>query len=212
MLINAPTGAGKTIIGCQIIRQAVEKRRRVLFLAHRRELIDQCAAKLDEAGVLHHGVILSGHAKARAPQAPVQVASIQTLIRRELPLADLVIEGAPALIPTSIRLANAETELVSPFGTATVLKDRIAPLRERYDVILIDCPPQLSLLTVNALVASDAVLIPCKTDYLSIMGISLLLETIENTRRRANPRLRLIGILPTMFNARALHDLSLIHI
>lgn len=91
VLINAPTGAGKTIIGCQIIRQAVEKRRRVLFLAHRRELIDQCAAKLDEAGVLHHGVILAGHAKARAPQAPVQVASIQTLIRRELPLADLVI-------------------------------------------------------------------------------------------------------------------------
>ena len=90
VLINAPTGAGKTILGCQIIRLAVEKQRRVLFLAHRRELIDQCAAKLDEAGVLHHGVILAGHAKARAPHAPVQVASIQTLIRRELPPADLV--------------------------------------------------------------------------------------------------------------------------
>lgn len=115
---------------------------------------------------------------------------------QDTPLADLVIEGSPALIPTSIRLANAETELVSPFGTATVLKDRIAPLREQYDVILIDCPPQLSLLTVNALAASDAVLIPCKTDYLSIMGIPLLLESIENTRRRANPRLRVIGILP----------------
>jgi superfamily II DNA or RNA helicase len=90
-LLGDFTVTHNTIIGCQIIRQAVEKRRRVLFLAHRRELIDQCAAKLDEAGVLHHGVILSGHAKARAPQAPVQVASIQTLIRRELPLADLVI-------------------------------------------------------------------------------------------------------------------------
>ena len=91
VVINAPTGAGKTLIGCQIIKQAVEKQRRVLFLAHRRELIDQCAAKLDEAGVLHYGVILAGHAKARAPHAPVQVASIQTLIRRELPLADLII-------------------------------------------------------------------------------------------------------------------------
>lgn len=90
VLINAPTGAGKTILGCQIIKLAVEKRRRVLFLAHRRELIDQCAAKLDEAGVPHHGVILAGHSKARAPHAPVQVASIQTLIRRELPPADLV--------------------------------------------------------------------------------------------------------------------------
>lgn len=90
VLINAPTGAGKTILGCQIIKQAVDKGRRVLFLAHRRELIDQCAAKLDEAGVIHHGVILAGHSKARAPHAPVQVASIQTLIRRELPPADLV--------------------------------------------------------------------------------------------------------------------------
>lgn len=91
LVINAPTGAGKTIVGCQIIKLAVEKKRRVLFLAHRRELIDQCAAKLDEAGVLHHGVILAGHGKARSPHAPVQVASIQTLIRRELPPADLVI-------------------------------------------------------------------------------------------------------------------------
>ena len=125
---------------------------------------------------------------------------------KDTPLAELVIDGSPALIPTSIRLANAETELVSPFGTATILRDRLAPLREQYDVILLDCPPQLSLLTVNALTAADAVLVPCKTDYLSIMGISLLLETIESVRRRANPRLKTIGILPTMFNARVLHD------
>ena len=131
---------------------------------------------------------------------------------KETPLADLVIEGSPALIPASIRLANAETELASPFGTATILRNRLAPLRERFDVILIDCPPQLSLLTINALTASDAVVIPCKTDYLSIMGIALLLETIENTRRRANPRLKTIGILPTMFNARALHDNEALHL
>ena len=125
---------------------------------------------------------------------------------KETPLADLVIAGTPALIPASIRLANAETELASPFGTATILRDRLAPLREKFDVILLDCPPQLSLLTVNALTAADAVLVPCKTDYLSIMGISLLLETIENVRKRANPRIRTIGILPTLFNARASHD------
>ena len=125
---------------------------------------------------------------------------------KDTPLAELIIEGSPALIPTSIRLANAETELTSPFGAATVLRDRLVPLRDRYDVILLDCPPQLSTLTINALVAADGVVIPCKTDYLSIMGISLLLQTIEDTKRRANPRLRTIGILPTIFNARALHD------
>lgn len=125
---------------------------------------------------------------------------------QDRPLVELIIENKPDLIPSSIRLANAETELASPFGTATILKDKIAPLRERYEVILIDCPPTLSLLTVNALAAADAVLIPCKTDYLSIMGISLLIDTIENVRRRANPSLKIVGILPTMFNVRASHD------
>ena len=105
---------------------------------------------------------------------------------KDTALDTLVIDGAPSLIPASIRLANAETELVSPFGVATMLKKKIAPLRECFDFILIDCPPTLSLLTVNALTASNAVVIPCKTDYLSIMGIPLLMDTIDNVRRRAN--------------------------
>lgn len=125
---------------------------------------------------------------------------------KEVPLEALIVENDPDIIPASIRLANAETELSSPFGTATILREKLSALRERYDVILIDCPPTLSLLTVNSLSASDAVVIPCKTDYLSIMGIPLLLDTIENVRRRANPHLKILGILPTMFNVRAGHD------
>jgi chromosome partitioning protein len=127
------------------------------------------------------------------------------LVKSE-PLESLVIQGTPSVIPASIRLASAETELVSPFGTATILREKMAVLREIFDVILIDCPPTLSLLTVNALSASGAVIIPVKTDYLSMMGIPLLLQTIENVRRRANPDLRIIGIIPTMFHARASHD------
>jgi chromosome partitioning protein len=125
------------------------------------------------------------------------------------PLADLVIasaNNAPALIPASIRLANAETELASPFGTATILKEKLEALRGMFDVILIDCPPTLSLLTVNALTAADAVLIPVKTDFISVMGLTLLLETVENVKRRANPTLEVLGILPTLFNASASHD------
>ena len=125
---------------------------------------------------------------------------------KDTALDTLVIDGVPSLIPASIRLANAETELVSPFGVATVLKEKIAPLRECFDFILIDCPPTLSLLTVNALTASNGVVIPCKTDYLSIMGIPLLMDTIDNVRRRANPNLKIIGILPTLFNSRTSHD------
>lgn len=125
---------------------------------------------------------------------------------KDAPLESLIIRGSPCLIPSSIRLANAETELASPFGVATVLKEKIASIQDQYDFILIDCPPTLSVLTVNALSASHGVVIPCKTDYLSIMGIPLLIETIENVCRRANPGLRVIGILPTLFNARVGHD------
>jgi chromosome partitioning protein len=123
-----------------------------------------------------------------------------------VPLADLILNGTPDIIPSSIRLASAEAELLSPYGTATVLRERLSDIRPLYDHILLDCPPTLSLLTVNALAAADDVLIPVKTDYLSIMGIPLLLDTIENVRRKANARLEIVGILPTMHNVRNTHD------
>jgi chromosome partitioning protein len=129
---------------------------------------------------------------------------------KTVPLVELIIKGDLDVIPASIRLANAEQELNSPFGAATILREKIAPLRALYDIILIDCPPTLSLLTVNALTAADYVLIPVKTDFLSIMGVPLLLETIENVRNRANSRLTLIGILPTMFLTTANHDAALL--
>jgi chromosome partitioning protein len=100
--------------------------------------------------------------------------------------------------------------LTSPFGAATVLRDKLAPLRELYDAIVIDCPPTLSLLTVNALSAADYIVVPCKTDYLSIMGVPLLLDTIENVRSRVNSKLTLVGILPTMFLKTASHDNALL--
>jgi superfamily II DNA or RNA helicase len=90
ILLNSPTGSGKTVIAGGIVQRAVAKGRRVLFLAHRRELIDQTVNKLRDAGVHDFGVIMAGSGMIN-PDAPVQVASIQTLIRREFPRADLVI-------------------------------------------------------------------------------------------------------------------------
>ena len=90
VLINAPTGAGKTVVAAGIIQLAVQKGKRVLVLAHRRELIEQTVDKLVDAGVLNFGVIMAGNKLCNAA-APVQVASIQTLIRRELPDADLIV-------------------------------------------------------------------------------------------------------------------------
>ncbi|MCF7994763.1 MAG: DEAD/DEAH box helicase [Chromatiaceae bacterium] len=90
VLLNAPTGAGKTVIAAGVVQMAVEKGKRILFLAHRRELIEQTIDKLVAAGVLNFGVIMAGNRLNNA-DAPVQVASIQTLMRRELPPADLII-------------------------------------------------------------------------------------------------------------------------
>src|SRR3954465_135732 len=121
-------------------------------------------------------------------------------------LAGLVIPGEPALVPASITLARADAELISEPGASQILREKLAPLREAYALILIDCPPTLTLLTVNALAAADLVLIPVKTDLLSTLGIPQLLETIGKVQRRANPRPRILGVLPTMFNPGYGHD------
>jgi chromosome partitioning protein len=126
------------------------------------------------------------------------------------PLQDMIVagdaKGRPDLVPASIRLSAAEAEMLSPYGAAHVLRDRLDELPTPYDVILIDCPPTLGILTVNGLSAAAEVLIPAKTDLLSIMGVPLLLDTIVNIQRRANPALRILGVLPTLYHPRNTHD------
>jgi chromosome partitioning protein len=116
------------------------------------------------------------------------------------PLSAVIVErdGGPDVVAASIDLAGAELEL-SRFG-AQVLEVKLREVRDRYDVVLIDCPPSLSILTANALTAADSVLIPVKTDRLSMQGIKLLLETVGKIRTRANPDLEVLGILPTLYN------------
>jgi len=120
--------------------------------------------------------------------------------------ADMLIGDNPKLLPASIALAKADAELMAEPGSSWVLKEVLGPLRACFDLILIDCPPTLTILTVNALAAADTVLIPVKTDLLSTLGISQLLDTVQKVRRRANPALTVTGILPTLYNARFAHD------
>lgn len=121
-------------------------------------------------------------------------------------LAEVIIEGNPAVAPSSLTLAKAEPELMAEPGSSWVLREKLEEVRDRYDVILIDCPPSLSMLTLNALSAADAVIIPVKTDLLSTLGVSLLIDTITKIRRRGNSKLKILGILPTLFNATYRHD------
>ena len=106
------------------------------------------------------------------------------------------------LVPASRSLAGAEVELVGAERPRHRLRDALGPVRERYDFIIVDCPPSLGLLTVNALVAADAVIIPLQCEFYALEGLSQLLRTIQRVRRSFNPRLRVEGILLTMFDTR----------
>ena len=107
-----------------------------------------------------------------------------------------------SVLPASRDLAGAEIELVPQMSRETKLRHALEPLRENYDFILLDCPPSLGLLTVNALTASDSVLIPLQTEYYAMEGLSQLLNSIELVRKHLNPSLALEGIVLTMADQR----------
>src|SRR3954447_10349160 len=113
-----------------------------------------------------------------------------------------------ALIGASLQLANAEPELLGSLFASPQLAIRktLAKLRNRFDVVLIDCPPSLGLLAINALTAADAVLIPCETELLSAQGVSFVLGTIDRIQAGLNPALRILGVLPTKYSRRLNHD------
>jgi len=106
------------------------------------------------------------------------------------------------LIPATIQLAGAEVELVTHEYRESALQKALEPVRESYDYIIIDCPPSLGLLTLNALVAADSVLVPLQCEYYALEGLSQLMDTIQLVRKRLNPRLKLEGIVFTMFDGR----------
>jgi chromosome partitioning protein len=107
------------------------------------------------------------------------------------PIADMIVQkGGLDIVPATLSLADVDRDLKSPYGVAGILRSLLEPLRASYDAILIDCAPTLALMLVNPLAAADAVLIPCKTDYLSVHGIGSLLKTIEEVRRNINPNLK----------------------
>src|SRR5579883_3280279 len=110
------------------------------------------------------------------------------------------------IAPANIDLAASEIELVSEPGREQILKGKLAMITDRYDYVLIDCPPSLSLLTLNALTAASGVIIPVQTQYFALRGMDLLLNTVEKVRSRLNPELKIVGILPTMYDARTTHS------
>jgi chromosome partitioning protein len=140
-----------------------------------------------------------------------RAATLYHVISGATAIQDIIIRSQFDLVPSSIAMAKAETELHSEPNGSLILKELVSPLRGHYDVILLDCPPSLGMLTVNALNAADSVLIPVKTQLLSLVGLTQILDTISKVRRRANPELKVEGILPTMHQTRAAHDAEVLN-
>jgi len=107
-----------------------------------------------------------------------------------------------ALAPAALRLAGAEVELVGLLAREQRLRRILRPVLGAYDYVLIDCPPSLGLLTVNALTAADGILIPVQCEYLALEGLGQLIRTIDLIRDNLNPSLRIVGLVLTMFDAR----------
>jgi len=106
------------------------------------------------------------------------------------------------IVPSSLDLSAAEVELSFETGREYILKELLDPLRSHYDLILIDCPPSLGLLTINALAAADLAFIPIQAEFLALDGLTKLLEVIEKVKRRINNRLEIAGIFVTQYDKR----------
>ena len=128
---------------------------------------------------------------------------------------DVLLEGVPIegcihhlenigidLLPANADMTAAEVELMRATGAETRMKNAITPLKALYDYILIDCPPALNMLTLNALVASDGVIIPMQCEYYALEGLTSLMDTIKQVQESVNPQLKVEGLLRTMFDPR----------
>jgi len=186
-IVNQKGGVGKTTTTFNLGVALQRRGRRVLLLD-----LDPQAALSASIGV---------------PVAHLTASIYQALLDENIdpvPIIRATISGVD-ILPATIDLAAAEVELVSMTLRELVLRDVVAKLRPRYDHILIDCPPSLGLLTINALAAADRVIIPLQCEYLATRGLTLLLKTLEKVQARLNRELRIEGILATMFDGRTTH-------
>lgn len=155
---------------------------------------------LDPQGGLSLGLGLAAH--------DLDLTIYNILTDTRIPVAGIThhIRAHLDLLPSNIDLAVAEFQLIAQMGREYILREALATVRNTYEFIILDCPPSLNLLTVNALTAADAIVVPLQVEYFAMRGLEQLMDVISRVRRRLNPELEIIGIVPTMVDTRRLND------
>ncbi len=141
----------------------------------------------------------------------IDKSMFDVLVHR-LPIQEVIQHAEVDLAVSSIDLAGAELALSSMIGRERALEKALVEAKDNYDYVLIDTPPSLGLLTINALVASNGVIVPVQCEYLSLRGLVQLENTLSMIRENLNPRVEIEGILPTMFDSRTLHSREAVEI
>jgi chromosome partitioning protein len=132
--------------------------------------------------------------------------SMFDVLVHKLPIEEIICDREVDVAVSSIDLAGAELALSSMIGRERALEKALAPVKDGYDYVLIDTPPSLGLLTINALVASSGVIVPVQCEYLSLRGLVQLQNTLQMIRENLNPEVDIAGILPTMYDRRLVHS------
>ncbi|MGI8459269.1 MAG: ParA family protein [Propionibacteriaceae bacterium] len=187
-MCNQKGGVGKTTTTINLGAALAEVGRSVL-------LVD-----FDPQGSLSVGLGVNPHT--------LEVSIYNLLLGRDVTVDEVIAPTNVAgldILPSNIDLSAAEVQLVSEVAREQTLLRVLEKVRDRYDVILIDCAPSLGLLTVNALTAAQYVLMPLECEFFALRGIALLTDTIAKVQDRLNPQLQILGILGTMYDSRTLH-------